>query len=149
MHLNNHLKEFVALLSASNIEFLVVGGVAVAWHGWPRFSDDIDIFARPGTANAEALARVLKDFGFSGCGTTVGEDEVLDLGSGENRVDVMTSITAVSFDEAWASRVMGEIDGVAIPYIGLKELLRNKEATGRGLDGVDAHKLRERNPEVK
>ncbi|MDX2151909.1 MAG: hypothetical protein SFV54_14315 [Bryobacteraceae bacterium] len=146
MKLNRDWREFVELLNAHRVEYLVVGAFAVAWHGYPRFTADIDFLVRPDAENAERAVNALRQFGFSSLNIAVEDlsklDQVIQLGVTPNRIDVITSIAGVSFDEAWASRVHGSIDGVPVCFIGLEELIRNKEATGRLQDRADADRLR-------
>jgi hypothetical protein len=148
MHLSKDLREFIELLNANRVEYVVVGGFAVAWHGHPRFTADIDFLVRPSFANAELVIKSLGDFGFSSLQVTAEDlaqpDQILQLGVKPNRIDVITSVAGLSFDEAWASRVAGSIDGVPVPFIGREELIRNKESAGRPQDAADADALRKR-----
>ena len=148
MPLNKDLREFIVLLNANGVEFLVVGGFAVAWHGHPRFTADIDFLIRPNHANAELVVQTLRDFGFGALPVAPDDlckpDQVLQLGVKPNRIDLITSVAGLSFDEAWDSRVSGMIDSVPVWFIGLEALIRNKEAAGRPQDLADAHALRQR-----
>jgi hypothetical protein len=148
MHLSKDLREFIALLNANSVEYLVVGAFAVAWHGYPRFTADIDILIRPTPANAERVLKTLADFGFGSLKVTREDfskpDQILQLGVKPNRIDLITSVAGVSFDEAWTNRTPGSIDDLSVQFIGLGELLRNKESTGRPQDIADAHELRRR-----
>ena len=103
------LKEFIALLNSHSVEYLIVGGHAVAFHGHPRFTGDIDFFIRMTPSNAQRLLAVLNDFGFGSVGITVRDllepKRILQLGQPPNRIDILTSISGVDFDSAWASRV--------------------------------------------
>jgi hypothetical protein len=148
MQISKDLREFIELLNANRVEYLVVGGFAVAWHGYPRFTADIDFLIRPDRSNAELVVKTLADFGFSSLMITPGDiakpDQILQLGVKPNRIDVITSIAGVSFEEAWASRVPGSIDSIPVLFIGRDELIRNKESTGRIQDAADAEALRKR-----
>ena len=148
MHLSRDLREFIELLNSNGVEYLLVGAYAVAWHGYPRFTADIDFLIRPSQANATALIGTLKEFGFDSLGFAaedfVQSDQIVQLGVKPNRIDLITSMSGVEFDEAWAGRVQGEIDGLAVPVVGLEELIRNKESTGRLKDLGDAEELRKR-----
>jgi hypothetical protein len=150
VHLSNDLKEFVGLLNSNKVEYLVVGAYAVAWHGYPRFTADIDFLVRPTVANAEALVLALNAFGFASLRLAV-EDfirpgQIVQLGVKPNRIDLITSIAGVEFDQAWKGRVAGVIDGIPVQFLGLEELIRNKESTGRLKDQGDAEELRKRRP---
>jgi len=150
MRLNKDLREFIELLNSGGVEYLVVGAFAVAWHGHPRFTADIDFFVRPVAANGEAIVAALRAFGFGSLDITASDfsrpDRVVQLGVPPNRIDLITSIAGVPFDEAWAGRMKGEIDGIPVAFIGLEDLIRNKEAAGRSKDLGDADALRKRRP---
>ena len=148
MRIGKDLREFIELLNAKGVEYVVVGGFAVAWHGHPRFTADIDFLVRPNPANAELLVETLRDFGFASLRIAPQDlcqpDQILQLGVKPNRIDVITSIAGVSFEEAWASRVSGTIDSIPVFFIGRDELIRNKELAGRPQDVADAQALRKR-----
>ena len=148
MQISKDLREFIELLNANRVEYVVVGGFAVAWHGHPRFTADIDFLVRPDRANSELVVQTLRDFGFADLRITAQDlcqpDQILQLGVKPNRIDVNTSIAGVTFEDAWASRVAGSIDSVPVLFIGREELIRNKESAGRPQDVADAHALRKR-----
>ncbi len=150
MQPNKDLLEFVELLNANRVEYLVVGGFAVAWHGYPRFTADIDFLIRPQRDNAESVIKTLSEFGFASIGIVAEDlsrsDQIVQLGVKPNRIDIITSIAGVPFEDAWASRVDGSIEGRSVQFIGRDALIRNKEATGRPQDISDAHALRQRTP---
>lgn len=146
MPLSKDLQEFVECLNSSKVEYLVVGALAVAWYGFPRYSGDLDFLVRPSRDNAERVLAALRSFGMGSLELAV-EDfsvpgKVVQLGVEPNRIDLMTSITGVSFQDAWESRVPGTLEGVDVQFIGRQALLRNKEATGRAKDRIDAEELR-------
>jgi hypothetical protein len=148
MPLSKDLSEFIELLNANGVEFLVVGGFAVAWHGHPRFTADIDFLIRPDPVNAERVVKTLREFGFGGLQILPAElcqpDQIIQLGVKPNRIDLITSVAGLSFGEAWDSRVAGTIDSVRVLFIGCDALIRNKEAAARPQDLADAHALRQR-----
>jgi hypothetical protein len=148
--LTKDLREFVELLVSRRVEFLIVGGHAVAFHGFPRFTGDIDFFVRPSADNAARLLEVLAAFGFAGLGLEVGAllspDQVIQLGRPPNRIDLLTSISGVDFEAAWSGRVPGELDGIAVDFIGYDELIANKAASGRAKDRLDLEILGKRRP---
>jgi hypothetical protein len=150
MRLNKDLREFVELLNANGVEYLIVGAFAVAWHGYARFTADIDFLVRPTVANAEAVLSVLKQFGFGSLNIAAADlsqpDQIVQLGVKPNRIDLITSIAGVDFDQAWAGRVHGLVDEVPVLFLGREELIRNKESTGRPRDLGDAAELRKREP---
>ncbi|MDC3954149.1 nucleotidyltransferase [Polyangium jinanense] len=145
MKLQQDLREFVGLLNSSGVEFIVVGGHAVAFHGHPRFTGDIDFFVRPTRANADRILGALATFGFGQLALSADDfmrpNAVVQLGRPPNRIDLLTSISGVDFDEAWDSRVSGSLDGLPVAFLGLEALLKNKRASGREKDVADVAKL--------
>jgi|SRR5436190_4482194 len=145
MKLQKDLKEFIELLSAVDAHFLIVGAFAVAYHGYPRYTADIDFFIERSAENAERLLKAIHQFGFSDIALTQEDflraDQVIQFGVAPNRIDILTSISGVSFEEAWASRVFGEIAGLSVPFISLEMLKRNKAATNRTQDLADLEHL--------
>lgn len=141
---------FVELLNSSAVAYLVVGAFAVAHHGYPRFTADLDLLIRPTPGNAERVLRTLSQFGFGklaiGAGDLQTEGKIVQLGVNPNRIDLITSLSGVTFEEAWESRVQSELGGIPAQFIGVSALLRNKEATGRAKDLGDAEELRKRIP---
>ncbi len=146
MPLSRDLREFVECLNSNRVEYLIVGALAVSWHGYPRYSADIDFFIRPTPENAELILKSLRQFGFGTLDITLSDlttpGRVIQLGYEPNRIDLMTSISGLTFDEAWQTRVAGEIDGLRVALIGRAALLRNKETSGRAKDKIDAEELR-------
>lgn len=140
------LKEFIALLNSHDVEYLVVGGHAVAFHGHPRFTGDIDFFVRTSLENAQRLLRVLDLFGFGGIGIAVDDlttqGRIVSLGQPPNRIDLVTSISGVDFESAWRARVETVLDDQRVALLGWADLLKNKEASGRQKDKADLEKLR-------
>jgi len=139
------LREFIRLLNSHGVEYLVVGGHAVAFHGHPRFTGDIDFFVRTTPPNAQRLLAVLNEFGFGSVGITERDftepGRVVQLGRPPNQIDILTSISGVDFDSAWQSRIESVMDEQPAMIIGQKELLRNKKAAGRQKDLADVGKL--------
>ncbi len=143
--LDADLRELLALLIAHHVEFLVVGGHAVAFHGYPRFTDDLDLLVRADQRNARRVIGALEAFGFGDIGLTtddfVADDRVIQLGRAPNRVDLLTRLWCVEFDEAWAKRVAGELDGIRVAMLSRDDLIRNKRATARPQDLADVAAL--------
>lgn len=145
MPLSPDLREFVECLNSRKVEYLIVGALAVSWYGFPRYSADIDFFIRADVENAEHLLAALQDFGFGSLPLSIEDfttsNRVVQLGKEPNRIDLMTSISGVTFDEAWATRVLGSVDSLPVQYIGRDALLRNKAASGRPKDRIDIEAL--------
>ena len=139
------LREFIALLNSHGVEYVLVGGHAVAYHGHPRFTGDTDFLIHPTAANAVRVLRVLEDFGFGGIGITeqdfVAEGRVVSLGHPPNRIDILTSISGVDFKTAWSSRVQSVLDDQPVTLLGWDALLENKRASARAKDKADVEKL--------
>lgn len=148
MPLDKDLREFVELLNANEVEYLVVGAFALAFHGVFRYTADLDLLVRPSPTNAERLLKTISQFGFGSLRLEANDfqkpDNIIQLGEEPNPIDLLTTITGVSFDEAWVSRVNGELDGLKTNFIGLSPLVRNKESIGRTRDLADIEALQKR-----
>jgi predicted nucleotidyltransferase len=142
--LNRDFKEFAELLDAKGVEYLLVGGYALAAHGHPRYTGDIDFWVRPSDANLLRLLDVLGDFGFGSLGlgvTDFAEDTVVQLGQPPRRIDLLTGIDGVSFDACFSRREQVVVDGVRLNIIGLEDFKANKRASGRPKDLADLQSL--------
>ncbi len=145
MKLARDSREFVELLSSHHVDYVIVGGHAVAYHGYPRFTGDIDVLVRPSTSNAHRVLAALQQFGFGNVGIEI-EDlttpgKVIQLGQPPNRIDIVTRITGVDFDDAWSTKVTAVLDGIPVFILGREVLLKNKRATGRAKDLADVEAL--------
>ncbi len=129
-------------LSAEGVEFLLVGAYALAAHGYPRATGDMDIWIRRSEENAQRVWRALQAFRARLFDLTrqdlVTPDLVFQIGAAPRRIDILTSIDAVDFDEAWPRRKEVEIEGQKLAVIGRADLLRNKKALSRPKDLADA-----------
>lgn len=128
------------------MRYLIVGGYAFAFHVKPRYTKDIDIFVEPGEENAVRVLQALADFGFGDLHLTTdafAEGQIVQLGVVPHRIDLITRIAAVSFQDAWSSRASGAYMDVPVHYIGREALIRNKDAFARPQDLVDLEALRE------
>ncbi len=147
--LNEDFQDLLLLFADAGVEFVIVGAYALAFHGAPRASGDIDLFVRPRLVNAQRVFQALARFGapLESAGVTAADfaqpGAVYQIGLPPRRIDVLTEISGVTFDEAWASRVVGEVEGRAVGFIGRAALLKNKEASGRLQDVADAARLRQ------
>jgi hypothetical protein len=133
-------------LSAAGVEFLIVGAHALAAHGIPRATGDLDIWVRPTPSNAERTYAALARFGAPLTDLTredlVRAGTVFQIGLPPARIDILTSITAVTFEEAWPRRLVAEVaPGLQAPVLGREDLLRNKRAVGRPQDLADVARL--------
>ena len=141
MKLERDLREFIELLNAHEVRHLVVGAHAVAFHGRPRYTADIDFFVDSSPENAQRISDTLQEFGLVDIGVNSADftasDLIVQLGIEPNRVDIMTSIAGVTFNEAWKSRAAGELDGLPVQFISRELLRRNKAAVGRKQDLAD------------
>ncbi len=141
MKLDNDLREFVALLS-HEVDFVVVGGHAVAYHGYPRMTESFDLLMRPTLENGERIVKALGDFGFSSIALAAADftasDRVIQLGRAPNRIDLLTHLYGVEFGEVWQSRIAASLDGLSVSMISKDALIRNKRATGRTQDRAAA-----------
>lgn len=147
MELDPNFREFIELLHAHDAKFLIVGGYAVALHGHPRFTADLDIWLLIDRQNAGAVLDALGEFGFGEAGITVEDlvdpDRVVQLGYPPLRIDLMTAIDGVEFEEAYVRREVVELNELPVPFISLEDLRRNKRATGRTQDLADLEALEE------
>jgi len=145
--MNKDLREFTALLNSQGVEFLVVGGYCVAFHGVPRFTGDVDFFIRVSPANAERMERVIHEFGFGSTGLKredfLQPGQIIQLGRPPNRIDILTAIDGVEFEEAWVRRVPAELEGIKLFMLSKDLLIRNKQATNRPQDKADLERLKE------
>lgn len=140
--------ELLECFAASRVSVLIVGAYALAYHGAPRMTGDLDLLVQPSEENARRIIDALTAFGFGNVGLSTADflqpDVVVQLGVPPVRVDLLTGISGVSWDEAWAGRVDGELGGVPVAFIGLAEFRRNKLAAGRHQDLADLEALGER-----
>jgi predicted nucleotidyltransferase len=143
--LNKNFREFLELLVDNHVKFLVVGGYAVGVHGFPRYTGDIDVFVPIDADNATRLHRVFDLFGFGDVGITESDfrqpDTVIEIGREPNKIQILTGIDGVAFGPAYANRIVVELDGLSVPFIGIEDLLRNKRAAGRSKDLIDVDEL--------
>ena len=141
MKLERDLREFIELLNAHEVRCLVVGAHALAFHGRPRYTADIDFFVDSSPENAQRMSDTLQEFGLVDIGVSSADftasDLIVQLDTEPNRVDMMTSISGVTFNEAWKSRATGELDGLPVQFISKELLKRNKAAVGRKQDLAD------------
>lgn len=145
IHLPPDFKEFLKLLNANSVEYLLVGSYAVGYHGYPRATVDMDVWVATSQVNAHKIVAVLKNFGFDVPGLSpelfLTEGQVVRMGVPPIRLEILTSISGVAFEECYAERVVDELDGVRANLISLKHLKQNKKASGRNKDLNDLENL--------
>lgn len=135
-------KEFLRLLNSRNVEYLIIGGYAVGYHGYPRATGDLDIWISSTRENADRALSVLQEFGFSCPVELLQQDnQVVRMGREPFRLEILTTIDGVSFAECYVERVHGELDGVKVNLISLPRLRENKRASGRTKDIMDLENL--------
>ena len=136
-------KEFLRLLNSIEVEYLVIGGYAVNYYGYPRATGDLDIWIGIAPGNAERAAIAVREFGFAQAETGIFLEpgKVIRMGVPPVRLEILTTISGVEFAECYARRREAELDGVPIHLIALDDLRRNKEASGRLKDRLDLERL--------
>jgi hypothetical protein len=143
--LNQDFREFIQSLNDNHVHYLVVGGYAVALHGYPRYTKDLDIWIEMSAENAAKMVKALDQFGFESLGLQSGDflvpDQIIQLGYPPNRIDVLTTLTGVDFSKCYSSHIDIEVEGVLVKFIDLTSLKRNKRASGRHQDMADLEKL--------
>ena len=143
--LPNDFKEFLRLLRARGVEYLVVGGWAVIYHGYPRATDDLDIWIAVSPTNAERIVNVFRDFGFDvpelSAELFLKDDSLIRIGVEPVRIEVMTSISGVNFEDCYSRRLETELNEEPVSLINLRHLRQNKEASGRLKDLSDLENL--------
>lgn len=145
MKLQKDLREFIELLNSAEVDYIVLGGHAVAFHGYVRYTGDIDFLVRRSTRNAARIVEALKEFGFPNAESlreSLAEpDKIVQLGRPPNRIDLLTSATGIEFDQVWERSEAAQLDGLSVRYPDLQSLLENKKASGRTKDLADAEEL--------
>ncbi|HAO20148.1 MAG TPA: hypothetical protein DCQ37_06455 [Desulfobacteraceae bacterium] len=147
MEVQKDFRELSELFNEHKVEYLIVGGYALAFHGVPRYTGDIDIFVKPDTENAIRILKALDEFGFGSLDLKEEDfrspNKVVQLGYPPVRIDIITSISGISWDEAYEERDKGKYGDVTVYYIGLKHYILNKRASGRKKDIADLETLGE------
>lgn len=141
--LNKDFKEFIALLNQNDVDYLVVGGYAVAIHGHPRYTKDLDVWILVDKLNASRILRALKMFGFSAFTEEdfLAKGYVIQLGQPPCRIDILTQVDGLDFESCYPSKIIIDIDGLPVNFIDLENLKKNKLASGRLQDLADLENL--------
>ncbi len=145
MKLHRDLNEFLRLLNAADVRYLIVGGYAVAAHGHVRYTRDLDVWLDASRANAARVVAVLSDFGFKSLAINESDlqepGQVVQIGYDPARIDLMTSVSGLEFDSAFERRIETELDDIPIGIPCREDLMKNKLATGRLRDLADLQDL--------
>lgn len=152
-NLEKDFLDFITLCNQYNVKYLVIGGYAVAVHGYPRYTKDLDVSIEISEDNAEKVVQVIHDFGLSSLRLTkedfLKENFITQLGFDPVRIDILNDLDAVTFEDAWENRKVVTLFDVQINFIGLDELLKIKAKAGRKQDIADIDKLKKRNKKNK
>ncbi len=147
MEVQQDFKELLQLFNVHKVEYMIVGGYALAFHGAPRYTGDIDILVKPDEKNAASVLAALDEFGFGSLGLEKSDftysEKVVQLGVPPVRVDIITSLTGVSWGEAFEGRMKGEYGNIYVYYLGRKQFISNKRAMARKKDLADLEALGE------
>jgi hypothetical protein len=147
MEVQQDFRELLALFNAHDVAYIIVGAYALAYHGAPRYTGDLDVFIRPDSQNAQHVLQALAQFGLGSLDLMVEDftvpDKVVQLGVAPVRIDIVTSITGVTWEEAVVGQVKGKFGDVPVNYLGRNEFIRNKRALGRKKDLADIEALGE------
>ncbi len=148
MEAHRDFKELFECLNANGVKYIVVGGYALAFHGAPRFTGDMDVLIKPDGNNAKRLIAALRDFGVTRSGISEADFKkpamVIQIGVPPVRVDILTSLTGVTWQQVCRGKVKGDYAGIPVLYIGRRELAANKRAVGRIKDLADLEALGEK-----
>jgi predicted nucleotidyltransferase len=144
--LNQDFREFIQSLNDNHVRYLIVGGYAVAFHGHPRYTKDMDVWIEMSAENASNVVAALDEFGFGSLGLRESDfltpNQIIQLGHPPSRIDLLCTVSGVTFGECYESRVTVEIDGVPVNFINLENLRKNKAASGRLQDLADLENLK-------
>lgn len=147
MEAQQDFRELLELFNAHQVDYLIVGAHALAYHGAPRYTGDMDILVRPGAENAQRILSALEEFGFASLNLSIEDftlsDRVVQLGVAPVRVDLITSLTGVSWEEAVEGSTKGSYGGLPVRFLGRRVLILNKRALGRKKDLADLEALGE------
>jgi hypothetical protein len=145
MILNPDFKEFIQSLNDNQVHYLIIGGYAVAFHGHPRYTKDLDVWIKPAQDNAQRLLQALDEFGFGSLSLKeedfIEPGQIVQLGYPPNRIDIVTNPSGVDFETCFNSRVTVKVDDTELNFIDLDNLKQNKKASGRFQDLADLENL--------
>jgi predicted nucleotidyltransferase len=145
MELNRNFKEFIELLNEHKVKYLVIGGYAVNFHGYPRYTRDIDFWIWMEKENIENLLQVIDDFGFESIDLKIEnfftQDNIIQLGFEPNRIDLLVSVDGVDFQECYHRKIAIELDNVLVNFLSIEDLITSKKTVARLQDLADAEQL--------
>lgn len=145
MVVTQDFKEFIELLNKHEVHYLVVGGYAVAFHGNPRYTKDLDLWIWLNSENVKKLIKVINEFGLGSLGLKTEDfmnpEDIIQFGYPPNRIDIIMDTKGVNFQECYQKRVESNIDGIKVNFIDLECLRKNKKAIGRYQDLADLENL--------
>jgi len=138
MEFYQDFQELLVLLNAHKVDYVIVGAYALGYHGCPRYTTDLDILVRPSPDNGAQVAAALREFGVESLGFKAEDfadpDQIVQIGVKPVRVDVLTSISGVTWEDAAAGRMPGRFGEIDVYYLGREQFIANKKATGRKKD---------------
>ena len=147
MEVQKDFRDLLELFNKNRVKYIIVGGYALAFHGAPRYTGDLDIFVNANKDNAHRILKALDAFGFGSVGLSIQDfiepNKVIQLGYPPVRIDIVTSISGVSWVEAYQTRVAGKYGDITVYYIGRKQFVINKRSVGRKKDLADLEALSE------
>jgi predicted nucleotidyltransferase len=145
MTLDKDFEDFVLLLNKHKVAYMVVGGYALAFHGKPRHTGDLDIWIAVSDDNAKKMVTVINDFGMASLGLKkldfLENGGITQIGHPPLRIDILNEIDGVNFEDAWQNKLIIDVDGLLVNYIGLDDLIKNKLISGRRQDISDVNEL--------
>jgi len=149
MTLAQDFEDFIKLLNKHQVDYMIVGGYALAFHGKPRHTGDLDIWINISEENAERLILAIKEFGLASLGLTktdfMQEGYVTQIGYPPLRIDILNTIDGIKFEDAYQNKLIVYVDGIQVKYIGLKDFIENKTASGRSQDIADLREIKKLN----
>ncbi len=147
MEVQKDFRNLLELFNRNNVKYIIVGAYALAFHGIPRFTGDIDILVNPISGNANLIVKSLSEFGFGSLGLSpddfIQPENVIQLGVPPVRIDILTSITGVTWDEADSGKESGVYGDLSVYFLGRQQYINNKRATGRKKDMADLEAIGE------
>jgi hypothetical protein len=147
MKIQTDFREFVKALNTNDVEYVIVGAFALAFHGYPRATGDMDVWIRPLKPNVLRLLKALSDFGFKGLNLKeedIVSGKIIQLGYPPVRIDLVTVLDGINSDDIWGTRVSGKFGDLSVSYIGRSAFIKNKKALGRHKDLADLELLGEK-----